>query len=252
MADDGILPIEFVGGFSSRHPLGDNFLFCDGSVRFLKQRDLTARLSAYWATVPTASRSATGRFETSREDRLVDDSLDVGQPHVAAGVAIGQALVVEPEQVEDRRVQIVHVHRVLDGLVAELVGLAVGDPWLDAPAGQPEGEPLVVVVAAVGVLAVRRAAELAAPDHQRLVEQPPRAQVRQQAGDRPIDGPGVPGVAGLQAAVLVPVAVRQLDEADAGLDEAPRQQALAAEVGGRRVVEAVQRLRRRRLTPRGP
>ena len=96
------------------------------------------------------------------------------------------------------------------------------------------------MVAAVGVLAVRRAAELAAPDHQRVVEQPARAQVRQQAGDRPVDGPGVPGVAGLQAAVLVPVAVRQLDEADAGLDEAPGQQALAAEVGGRRVVEAVE------------
>ena len=54
-------------------------------------------------------------------------------------------------------------------------------------------------------------------------------------------------VAGLEAAVLVPVAVRQLDEADAGLDEAPGQQALPAEVGGRRVVEAVQALRRRRL-----
>jgi hypothetical protein len=75
----------------------------------------------------------------------------------------------------------------------------------------------------------------------------PRAQVGQQAGDGPIDGPGVPGVAGLQAAVLVPVAVRQLDEADAGLDEASGQQALVAEVGRRRVVEAVQPLRRRRL-----
>ena len=72
----------------------------------------------------------------------MDDPLHIGQPHVASGMTVSQALVVEPEQVKDRRVQIMHVHGILDGLVAKLVGLAVVEPCPGAPTGQPEGEPL--------------------------------------------------------------------------------------------------------------
>jgi len=33
---------EFVGGFGSRHPAGSNFVFGDGSVRFLSQKIRTS------------------------------------------------------------------------------------------------------------------------------------------------------------------------------------------------------------------
>ena len=52
-------------------------------------------------------------------------AVHVGQAEVAAGVAVGELLVVEAEQVQDRGVQVVDVDAVFDGLEAELVGGAV-------------------------------------------------------------------------------------------------------------------------------
>ena len=66
---------------------------------------------------------------------------------------------------------------VLDRVQADLVGRAVGHAALDAAAGHPDREAVGVVVAAVAALAHRRAAELAAPDHQRRVEQAAPLQV---------------------------------------------------------------------------
>src|SRR5439155_21571832 len=76
--------------------------------------------------------------------------------------------------------------------VAEVVGGAVGLPAADAAARQPDAEAVGVVVAAVLALGARRAAELAAPEYQRAVQQAAPLQVGPQPGDRPV---------GLQAAV---------------------------------------------------
>ena len=87
---------------------------------------------------------------------------------------------------QHRGVDVGDVVPVLDGVEAELVGGAVDDAPLDAAAGQPGAEALRVVVAAVGLRA-RRAAELGAPDDDRLIEQAALLQVLEQAGDRQVD-----------------------------------------------------------------
>ena len=49
------------------------------------------------------------------DQNLLDHlAVDVGQPEVAAGVPVGESLVVQPQQVQDGRVQVVDVHLVLD------------------------------------------------------------------------------------------------------------------------------------------
>ncbi len=47
------------------------------------------------------------------------------------------------------------------------------------------------MVAAVAILGVGRAPELAPPDDQGVFEQATRPQVGQQTGDRPVDGSGM-------------------------------------------------------------
>lgn len=37
LISSGVIPLGFVGGYGSRHGMGANLLFCDGSVHFLKQ-----------------------------------------------------------------------------------------------------------------------------------------------------------------------------------------------------------------------
>src|SRR4051812_49371277 len=88
----------------------------------------------------------------SAHDAPDDLAVDVGEPEVAAAVAVGELLVVDAHQMQDRRVQVVHVDLVGDGGDAELVGGAVDVAPLDAAAGEPHGEARAVVVAALRAL----------------------------------------------------------------------------------------------------
>lgn len=63
----------------------------------------------------------------SGEDRVDDFAVYIRQSEVAALEAIGEAFVVDAEEVQERRVEIVNVHGVLHYVVSQLVRLAVGD-----------------------------------------------------------------------------------------------------------------------------
>ena len=67
-----------------------------------------------------------------------DVSVHVCQPEIAAGMAVGELFVVEAEQMQDGRLQIVDMHRILHHLVTQVVGRAEGDARFHAAAGQPD------------------------------------------------------------------------------------------------------------------
>src|SRR5690348_11501143 len=89
------------------------------------------------------------------------------------GVAVLEG--IESHALEDRGLEIVDVHLVLDDVVAQVVGCSVGDARLDSPAGHPDAEGMGMMIAAKQLAAVtlfveRRAAKLAAPDNERVVK----------------------------------------------------------------------------------
>src|SRR5262245_36622767 len=123
--------------------------------------DRIPRLSSFWtnSSIVTAGFSvrrpsivpqAGDREQASLcQDAFHYVAVDVGEPVVAAGVAVGEALVIDAHQMKDGGVQVVNVDLVANGVPAKLVCGAVGDAALDAAAGQPHGKAKWVVVAAV-------------------------------------------------------------------------------------------------------
>ena len=75
-------------------------------------------------------------------------AVDIGQTEVTAGVAVGQSFVVETHEVQNRRVQVMNVHRVLDSLKTKFIGRAVDDSPLHPATGEDHREAGRVVVAA--------------------------------------------------------------------------------------------------------
>ena len=108
--------------------------------------------------------------------------MDIRQAKVSTTVTIGQRLVVDAQLVQNCRPQVINGRPVFNGVISQVVGRAISDAPLDAPAGHPDAEAERVVVSTICPLCERRATEFSRPDNQRLVEQAASFQVLDQAG----------------------------------------------------------------------
>src|SRR4051794_16047740 len=102
---------------------------------------------------PPMTRTGTGPFARrgragSREQLADHLALDIGQAEVAPLEAIGQLRVLQAEQVQDGRLEVVDVDPVLDGRETELVGGPQGQARPRPAAGDPHRRGVDVMVAA--------------------------------------------------------------------------------------------------------
>ena len=106
----------------------------------------------------------------SGDDFLDHPASHIGKAEISPGVAVGQPLVVDAEQVQDRRVQIVDMYFVDHRVIAVVIGFTIGQATTDPAARHPDREPMGIVIASVAILGSGSPAELSAPDHQRVFQ----------------------------------------------------------------------------------
>ena len=74
--------------------------------------------------------------------------MDVGQAALDAVVVVGQPLMIESEQMQDRGMEVIDRYWILTHPVADLVGRPVTEPRLQAGSGEPAGEGVLIMIAA--------------------------------------------------------------------------------------------------------
>src|SRR6185437_841400 len=98
-----------------------------------------------------------------------------------------QSRVIDTQAVQQGRLHVMNGNRIGNDVVGKVVGFAQDRTALDAAAGKPHRKTARVMIAAViGVckmaLAVNRAAELAAPYDERVIQQTALFQVSDESG----------------------------------------------------------------------
>src|SRR5207249_4992722 len=158
----------------------------------------------------------------------------IRQPVISSLEAERELRVINAEQVQYRRIQIVNVHRVSRDVVTKIIRLAVADAALYSAAGHPHREAAPVMIATVirrveFSLAVGGAAKFSAPDHQRVIEQSALLQIFDERGAWLVHVAALQADVAGQIVMLIPAAMVKLDEAHAALREPAREQAVRRE-----------------------
>src|SRR5688572_24235231 len=113
----------------------------DATLRDLSSGTIPATV-LYAASIVASRRDSAGPIDTGNGNHILSDQpvehlgiVLVRQPLVAAAALEGDLAVVQAQEVQDRGVQVRHLDAVLDGVVAQLVGGAVGLAALHAAPG---------------------------------------------------------------------------------------------------------------------
>ena len=103
-------------------------------------------------------------------------SVHIGEPELSALVAVGQLGVIDPGEVENGRLHVMHVDGILGDVPSLFVRCTIGGSRFHSSAGHPRGEGAAKVIAPrIGLsgsaLTERSGAEFAGEDDERIFQQ---------------------------------------------------------------------------------
>ena len=146
--------------------------------------------------------------------------------------------MVDAQQRQHRRVEVMHAHDIFDGSVAEFVRAAPGHAGLDAAAGHEDAEGKNVMISSAA-LPHRGASEFTAPEDEGVLEQSTLGEIRDECGSGTIRRGGAVLHSLFKLAVVVPGAVIELNHAHAALGEAAGEEAVRGKGAIARFLDAV-------------
>ena len=149
----------------------------------------------------------------------MDNAVDISEAIATTLVSESQAFVINPEAVQESRLQIMNGNWIFNHIVSVRVGLSVGEPCLDATAGHPYGEtPRVVVSTEVlsgqFALAVVCPTKFATPNDESIFKHAPLFKVAHKSRTRPLRFLALVLDSPCKIAVLIPPRLIKLDEAN--------------------------------------
>ncbi len=139
--------------------------------------------------------------------------MDIGETEIPAGVPECERLMVETEEVKERGMEVMDMHRVLGSGESKFIGAAIDGSAFDPATGKPHGEAVIVVVATVlltgvgawcGQLDGGCPAKFTAPNHQCILEHAALLEIGQQGADRLVALFGQATVTFFNVVVVIP------------------------------------------------
>src|SRR5690242_16808919 len=91
----------------------------------------------------------------SRQQFLHHVSVNIREPEVPARMAESKLGMIEPKQLQKRRVQVMNMDGIFRRFEAELVGGAVNITAADSSACQPHCEAMMIMIAPINLSGVR-------------------------------------------------------------------------------------------------